>query len=96
MITTTLNYPSIDRLLERFGSESRPFFVSLSRAERKELQKYCNYRKAAHKDNWGFSPYTVTTLDSIDRRAEQFYQQRLKYTQLIIPCFHCEDLVNMS
>jgi hypothetical protein len=88
MITTTLNYPSIDRLLERFGSESRPFFASLSRAERKELQKYCNYRKAAHKDNWGFSPYTVATLDSIDRRAEQFFQQNLKYRQLELCLSH--------
>ncbi len=88
MITTTLNYPSIDRLLERFRSESRPFFASLSSTERKELRKYINYRKATHKDNWGFSPYTVATLNRIDQQAEQFYLQHLKYRQLELCLSH--------
>lgn len=79
---TTLNYPSIDQLLDRFKEDSKPFFKSLNRSQRKELQKYLNYKKATHKDNWGFCPYTVATLDCIDRKAEQFYLQHLKYNQL--------------
>ncbi|MDV2997659.1 MAG: hypothetical protein N4J56_007364 [Chroococcidiopsis sp. SAG 2025] len=82
MLTTILDYPNIDRLLDRFASESKPFFANLNRSELKELRKYIDYRKASHKDNWGFSPHTVATLNSIDCRTKQFYLQHLKYQQL--------------
>lgn len=82
MLTTTLHYPNVDRLLDRFAQDSRPFFASLNKAEQKELRKYIDYRKATHKDNWGFSPHTVATLNSIDYRAKQFYLHNLKYQQL--------------
>lgn len=84
MITTTLYYPSIDRLLDRFREDSRPFFAGLKTSERKELRKYTNYRKAQHKDNWSFSPFTVATLDRIEHQAEQFYSRCLKYKQLLL------------
>lgn len=79
---TTLNYPSIDRLLDRFKEDSKQFFKSLKSNQRKELRKYINYRKANHKDNWSFSPFTAATLAQINHQAEQFYLQQLKYTQL--------------
>jgi hypothetical protein len=77
-----LDYPAIDWLLDRFKEDSRPFFTGLSSIQRKELRKYLNYRKASHKDNWSFSPFTVATLNQIDRQAEQFYSRSLKYKQL--------------
>lgn len=84
---TTLNYHSIDRLLDRFKEDSKPFFKNLNRNQRKELRKYINYRKAEHKDNWSFSPFTAATLEQVNHRAEQFYLQHLKYTQLKLPIY---------
>lgn len=86
----------MDRLLDRFKEESKPFFASLNRSQRKELRKYLDYRKAIHKDNWSFTPNTTATLDLVNHQAEQFYLQQLKYTQLklaTIPRLQCEDSV---
>lgn len=95
---TSLHYPAIDRLLDRFKLESKQFFPRLNRNQRKELRKYINYRKAEHKDNWNFSPFTAATLEQVNHRAEQFYLQHLKYTQLKLPviaCFQYKDFVNI-
>jgi hypothetical protein len=65
-----LNFPAIDRLLERFKEDSKPFFASLKSAQRKELRKYINYKKAVHQDNWSFSLFTAATLVQLNHQAE--------------------------
>lgn len=87
---TLLYFPNIDRLQERFGDESKPFFSTLSKAERKQLQKYYNFKKAEHQDNWSFTDTTYRTLKAIDAAALDFYLRQLKYKQLSLdiqlPC----------
>ena len=82
---TSLNFSGLDRLLERFSKDSKPFFASLNSSHRKELRKYINYKKALYQDNWSFSTFTAATLSQLNHQAEQFYWQHLRYTQLKIP-----------
>ncbi len=79
---TELDFPAIDRLLERFKEDSKPFFATLKSAQRKELRKYINYKKAVNQDNWSFSQFTAQTLSQMNCQAEQFYRQHLQYKQL--------------
>lgn len=85
MLVTHLNFPGLDRLLGRFKEDSKPFFASLKSAQRKELRKYINYKKAVNPDSWSFSPFTAATLSQLNYQAEKFYLHHLRYTQLKIP-----------
>lgn len=84
ILHTRLHFPNIDRLQERFREESKPFFSALSDRERRELRKYCNFKKAEHQNNWSFSDGTYRTLTTINAAALDFYLKKLKYTQLKI------------
>lgn len=84
ILYTSLYFPNIDRLQERFGDESKPFFSTLSDRERKQLRKYYDFKKAEHQDNWSFTDTTYRTLTTIDAAALEFYLRQLKYTQLKI------------
>lgn len=82
ILYTSLYFPNIDRLTDRFPTDSVCFFKELSDYQRKQLKKYLNFKLSKHQDNWSFTDTTYRTLEVIDAAALKFYLEKLKYTQL--------------
>ena len=82
ILYTSLYFPNIDRLADRFPTDSVCFFKELSDYQRKELRKYFNFKSSKYQDNWSFSDTTYRILTAIDAAALKFYLEKLKYTQL--------------